>query len=120
VDVDRLIDAFRRSYERMVGAGTAREDAQVEVVNLGVHVVVPVPPAALPVRPAGVAGPERTRAAWFAGARVSCPVYAWSAVGAGQSIEGPAFVESAQSTVVVYPGHTATVDQFANIRIAEP
>jgi len=117
---DLLIDAFRQRYERMVGAGTARDDAPVEVVNLGVHVVVPVPPAALPVRPAGVARPERTRAAWFAGARVPCPVYQWGAVGAGQALEGPAFVESAQSTAVVYPGQTAMVDQFANIRIAGP
>ena len=117
---DLLIEAFRQRYERMVGAGTARDDAPVEVVNLGVHVVVPVPPAALPVRPAGVARPERTRAAWFAGARVPCPVYHWAAVGAGQALEGPAFVESAQSTAVVYPGQTAIVDQFANIRIARP
>ena len=81
---------------------------------------VPVPPAALPVRPAGVARPERTRGAWFAGARVPCPVYQWSAVGAGQAVDGPAFVESAQSTAVVYPGQTAVVDQFANIRVAGP
>ena len=117
---DLLIDAFRQRYERMVGAGTARDDAPVEVVNLGVHVVVPVPPAALPVRPAGVARPERTRGAWFAGARVPCPVYQWGAVGAGQAVDGPAFVESAQSTAVVYPGQTAVVDQFANLRVAGP
>jgi N-methylhydantoinase A len=120
VDVDLLTDAFRQRYEQMVGRGTAREDAPVEVVNLGVHVVVPVPPAALPVRPAGVARPERRRAAWFAGARVSCPVFQWSAVGAGQAIDGPAFVESAQSTAVIYPGQTALVDQFANIRMVGP
>ena len=53
---DLLIEAFRQRYERMVGAGTARDDTPVEVVNLGVHVVVPVPPAALPVR-AGRRGP---------------------------------------------------------------
>jgi N-methylhydantoinase A len=120
VDADLLMHAFRQRYERLVGAGTAREDAPIEVVNLGVHVVVPVPPAALPARGTGVAGPGRTRTAWFAGARVPCPVYQWSEVGAGQAIEGPAFVESAQSTAVVYPDQTAVVDQFANITIARP
>jgi N-methylhydantoinase A len=47
-------------------------------------------------------------------------VYQWSAVGAGQAIAGPAFVESAQSTAVIYPDQTAVVDRFANIRIAAP
>ena len=64
--------------------------------------------------------PTRTRTAWFEGARHTCPVYSWDTLGAGQTIAGPAFVESAQSTVVVYPAHEAQVDEFANIRIAHP
>jgi N-methylhydantoinase A len=119
-DVDGLLEEFRRRYERLVGAGTARAGTPVEVVNLGVHVAIPVPEVALPRRPAGTTEPARHRTAWFEGTRRDCPVFSWDALGAGQRIDGPAFVESAQSTVVVYPGHLAEVDEFANIRVAQP
>jgi N-methylhydantoinase A len=119
-DVDGLLEEFSRRYERLVGAGTARAGTPVEIVNLGVHVAIPVPEVGLPRRPSGTAAPARSRSAWFEGTRRDCPVFSWDALGAGQTIEGPAFVESAQSTVVVYPDHVARVDEFANIRIADP
>ncbi len=50
-DADRLLDAFRRRYELIVGRGTARLDTPVEVVTLGVEAVIPVPLVLPPSRP---------------------------------------------------------------------
>jgi N-methylhydantoinase A len=119
-DIDELVASFVKRYERMVGTGTARGDAPIEVVSVSVQLVVPVPDAPLPKRDQRLADPHHQRIAWFGGSSVGCPVYRWSDVGAGQAIAGPAFVESEQSTVVIYPGHVAVVDQFANIRIENP
>jgi N-methylhydantoinase A len=119
-DIDDLVAAFIKRYERMLGSGAARGDAPIEVVSVSVQLVVPVPTAPLPTRPTGTADALHHRTGWFEGSSTQCPVYRWSDVGAGQTIAGPAFVESEQSTVVVYPGHTAVVDQFANIRIENP
>ena len=115
------MDAFRQRYERMVGRGTAREDAPVEVVNLGVQVVRPGAAGGTP-RPCRPGRPGRRGPAPPGSTAPGCPARCTNGatLGAGQAIEGPAFVESAQSTVVVYPGQTAVVDQFANIRIAQP
>ncbi len=119
-DIDQLVASFVKRYERMVGTGSARGDAPIEVVSVSVQLVIPVPNAPFPLRPRGTADAHHQRVGWFDGSPVPCPVYHWSEVGAGQSIVGPAFVESEQSTVVVYPGHTALIDQFANIRIENP
>ena len=43
------------------------------------------------------------------------PVYSRPALGAGASIEGPAIIEEAESTVVLIPGSCATVDTYGNI-----
>lgn len=119
-DADHLLGAFRQRYERLVGAGTAREDTPVEVVAQGVTVGLPVPRVTTPHRAETVAAPVRTRPAWFGGAMVECPVFRWDDVGAGQTIEGPAFVESDQSTAVAYPDQTVVVDGFGNLRIERP
>jgi N-methylhydantoinase A len=44
-------------------------------------------------------------------------VYGWDGLGAGQEVKGPAFIESEETTVVVYPGQSTRLDQLGNIRI---
>jgi N-methylhydantoinase A len=116
-EADQLLEAFRRRYELIVGKGTARYDTPVEVVTVGVEVLIPVPLVLPPSRPPGDAAPVRVRPAWFAGETSPCPVYAWDELGAGQEVKGPAFIESEETTVVVYPGQSTRLDHLGNIRM---
>jgi N-methylhydantoinase A len=112
-----LVDAFRSRYEQIVGTGTARRQVTVEVVTIGVEVLIPVPLVLPPVRSRRSAEPIGGRPAWFGGETTTCPVYDWDSLGADQEIKGPAFIESAQTTVVVYPGQSTRLDQLGNLRI---
>lgn len=57
------------------------------------------------------------RPAWFAepGAFVDTPVYARMRLREGDEIAGPALIEEVESTAVIGPGATATVDRFGNL-----
>ena len=57
------------------------------------------------------------RQAYFAekGGYVQTPVYDRYQLGAGLSFEGPAIVEERDSTAVIGPDATVTVDRFANL-----
>jgi len=51
------------------------------------------------------------RKAFFRGRFMATPVYAGPKLTPGQAILGPAIVEEPFTTIVVYPGQRATVDQ---------
>jgi N-methylhydantoinase A len=106
---ERLADAFRARYESVVGEGSAPPGAPVEVVGVSVEATLPTAVAGAAARSPKPADPARHKRAVFDGAEVSCPVYAWESLGAGQVITGPAFAETATTTAVVYPGQRATV-----------
>jgi N-methylhydantoinase A len=57
------------------------------------------------------------RPAWFAepGAFVDTPVYARTRLREGDEIAGPALIEESESTAVIGPDATATVDRFGNL-----
>ena len=112
-----LVDGFRSRYEQIVGKGTARPEVPVEVVTVGVEVLIPVPLVLPPIRSRGDAKPIGARPAWFAGETASCPVFRWDALGADQEVRGPAFIESDETTVVVYPGQSTRLDRWGNVRI---
>lgn len=46
-----------------------------------------------------------------------CPIYDWERLYPGHSIQGPAIVEQMDSTTVIYPGQSASIDTFRNIII---
>ncbi len=104
---------YRERYARAVG-GMA-----VELVSWRVRVVAP--PSVSEVRFAGQTphGPAliERRLAYFAeaGRFLETPVYARPALAAGTRITGPALIEEAESTGVMGPSATSTVDEFGNI-----
>jgi N-methylhydantoinase A len=108
-DVDRLVDRFRARYEHVVGAGTAPEHAPVEIVSVGVEAFLRTDVPPVPSRPATTADPIGHHSAVFDGVRHDCAVYAWPALGAGQRITGPAFVEAETTTAIIPPDCVATV-----------
>lgn len=46
---------------------------------------------------------------------VSCPIYDRDKLGPGHAIAGPAIVEQMDTTTLILPGQTATVDEFLNL-----
>jgi N-methylhydantoinase A len=59
------------------------------------------------------------RAAYFGAAEpLEVPVFHRADLAPGAAIPGPAIVEEKTSTLVLYPGQTAIVDQYLNIEVA--
>jgi len=73
----------------------------------------------LPRRARGRAQTARTgaRKAHFGGRFVATPVFDGTRLGAGATVVGPAIIEEAFTTIVVYPRHRATVDDYGNYDI---
>ena len=100
------------AFGAAVAAG--RSDWQIVFVCLGAALIVD-----------GIDGPiarrfhVKERLPWFDGAAQETPVYRWAALGAGDSVRGPAFIESEQTTVVVYPGQEAAADAGRNLFMRE-
>lgn len=96
---------FRRRYETIVGRGASGSAGLVEIVSVAAEARVPARSQARAISATmQAAQPSRQRRAWFEGKVRDVPVYVIEALGAGQIIPGPAFVESEQTTVVVHPG----------------
>jgi N-methylhydantoinase A len=118
-DVPSIVAQFRSRYERLVGEGTSNAETPVEAVRVTVSIASPAPDVA-PQQPrtAPVARERESRMAWFGGGWQDCPVHRWHELAAGTSVVGPAFVESAQTTIVVPDGITASVDDLGNVHLA--
>ena len=121
-DLDALAEASHDAHKRRYGH--MAENEVVEIVNFK---VVAVGPIAKPVlRPASVGDsklpqPLEMRRAWFGSAgECETPVWRRSNLGPGAQIVGPAIIEEKTSTIVIYPGQSATVDQYLNLEIEAP
>jgi N-methylhydantoinase A len=82
--------------------------------------VAPKPAFARPPAGGGAAAARKgARQAWIpeAGGLVECPVYDRYRLGAGAVVHGPALVEERETTVLLLPGDTGTVDQHGNLLI---
>lgn len=112
--LEELRRAFDLRHQQIYGVSAAGEP--VEIVNLRVRAVVPVDSPKTPVELAGDRSPDRARvgerSVYFEslGGYRPTPVYDRENLSAGTVIEGPAIVEQLDTTTVIGPGWTATVD----------
>ncbi len=117
-DTEALRQAFDTQYQRRFSRSLG--DMRIEAVSWRVRVVAP--PSVDEIRfgasaeQAGDALIEH-RKAWFSevGGFVDTPVLARARLQAGAEIIGPALIEEAESTAVIGPDATATVDDFGNL-----
>jgi N-methylhydantoinase A/oxoprolinase/acetone carboxylase beta subunit len=118
--LDRVRVSFHDIYAARYGYANPAEP--VEVVTWKLSAVGGSPRIALAKAAASSADARRkgTRRAYFPEARgyTDTPVYDRYELAAGTSLTGPAIVEERESTTVLPPGVTATVDEYANL-IAE-
>jgi N-methylhydantoinase A len=112
----RVRAAFDEIYAARYGYANAAEP--VETVTWKLSAVGGAPRVTL--AKAGAPGRDALkgrRRAWFPETRgwTECPVYDRYTLAPGAHLAGPAIVEERESTSVLPPGTTATVDEYANL-----
>ncbi len=115
-----IVADFHREHRALYGY--AAESEPVEFVNLRVTGTGVVVKAALaPLAPgAAPAAAKSRRTAHFPAGPADTPVYDRAALAPGQRLAGPAIVDEAGASIVVYPGHVLTVDTIGNLIIDLP
>ncbi|MFQ5933026.1 MAG: hydantoinase/oxoprolinase family protein, partial [Dehalococcoidia bacterium] len=118
--LSQAIDGFHQLHERIYGHRDA--DHLVEFVTLRVILSQTPPqpwmhPESEPGRPDPAPAQKGMRQAYFTETQgfVDVAVFSREALTAGMELTGPAIVEQEDSTTVVYPGHSASVDRYGNI-----
>ena len=119
--MEELIVKFHDAYEREY---TYRLDNEVELVafHLVAFASVGRPQLSKLDRKGGLKEAVKgTRKVDFdADGVLDAAIYDRDLLGAGASFEGPAIVEEAASTAVVFPGQKVTVDDYGNLHIDIP
>ena len=115
--IARLVDDFHALHERLYTF--ADRAAPVEIVNLRVTAIgimdkfeMTALEAVADGTPAPPAGDRRVH---LGGGFATVPVYRREALLAGHLVAGPAIVDQLDTTTVVLPGTTATVDAYLNL-----
>ena len=121
-DVGTLRTAFFREHARVYGYHA--DDEPIQIVNvrltaLGAPPVLAIPALGSAPAPDASAARAGARDVWFdeTAGFTRTPVYRRERLLAGHALAGPAIVEQMDSTTVVLPGQTATVDAHANLMI---
>jgi N-methylhydantoinase A len=121
----RLAERFYERYEQLYGRGSSFRGARLEVVTYRVRAMADTPRPML--RKAATAR-DFTPEAALRGARgvywdelkevVETPVYDGRLLEHGQLVRGPAIVETPDTSVVVRPDQSLTLDPFGNFELA--
>jgi N-methylhydantoinase A len=115
-----LADGFESEYERLFGAGSALREAGIELITFSIDAIglvdIPDEPG---VGAQGPAVPQTHRPAYCPHRRkmVRTPIYDGTAIGQGAEIDGPALIEHPGTTIVVFTGQRAQVDDFRHLHI---
>jgi len=115
---DDLLGRFHAEHDRTYGFAAPEEPVEVVSLRLtSVGTIAKPPPR--PLESGGRAEPRERRHVYFAESDgyADCPIYDRYALPAGASFPGPAVVEEFDSTTVVHPGFTVTVDDAGNLVI---
>jgi N-methylhydantoinase A len=121
--VAKLGERYADQYEREFGYRLAEEIASVEIVNARAAAIGVAIPAQLEPTTSAATGEARTdesRPVYFdeVGDFTDTPVYRRDRLGADATIDGPAIVEQADTTILIPPGARARTDAAMNLVIA--
>jgi N-methylhydantoinase A len=115
---------FVERYEKLYGRGSALPGAQLEIVvaRLRARALTPRPRLTRNKRnsrtiPTAARRPARSIYWPDLGKFRSTPVYDGDKLATGNTLKGPAIVETADTTVVVHPGRTLRLDPLGNFEI---
>lgn len=115
-DVDLFTETFHEVHERVFAVRD--EGSPVEVVNWKARLTARIASKGTPTvarMNAAEGKPSSKRSCFFGNSEpVSTSIYKPADLGIGITIKGPAIVEEPTTTLVVYPGMTATVSSSGN------
>lgn len=118
--IAQVIEDFHTLHERVYGHRDS--DELVELVTF--RVVLSQAPGRVPgdedlPEAQGAVIPRTTRKAYFpeAGGLVDTPIYSRDALPSGAVLEGPSIVQQLDTTTVIYPGSSASIDAHGNLII---
>ena len=112
-----LTELFHQAHEKVY---SFRDPSSgIEIVAERLRVVGEIPPISLPRLPSGTkaATAPTTRSLFLDGRHTNAAVYQRDDLRRGQVLEGPAIIEQEDTTTVVLPGWSATVDEIGNLLI---
>lgn len=115
-DVERLVDSFHEVHERVFAVREPGQQIECPLWKSRLIAVLDSPPLHRDVDTNGIQPTPRTkRQAFFAETgRVEASIFVGDSLEPGMSVEGPAVIEEPTTTIVVYPGSTATVTALNN------
>jgi N-methylhydantoinase A len=119
-----LRERFKLRYEQLYGRGSSYADARLEIVTLRLRATAATPRPKLSASKklsAKIAAKAKRgkRSVYWAEPKKSAatPIYDGAFLVPGNTVKGPAIVETTDTTVVVHPGRTLRVDKFGNFEI---
>lgn len=118
-DVDALYRAFEKEYSETYSAMGLTPEAGVEIENFVLRATIATRKPEIAKFERGGSDPAAaligTRLAyWTRDGWVDTPVYDRTRLAVGNSFEGPALIEAEDTTVVVEPGWSFTVDDYGH------
>ncbi|MFL5000190.1 MAG: hydantoinase/oxoprolinase family protein [Xanthobacteraceae bacterium] len=121
-DIAALAQLFHEAHRRRYGH-MAKNEA-IEIVNFKVTAMAAIPRPPARKFPAGLGrppAPHERRLAYFAAAEpFPTPVFRRRELAPAAVIEGPAIIEEKTSTIVLYPGQSARIDEYLNVEVTLP
>ncbi len=119
-DVAATREAFHDHHDALRGYALRSEAPLLRAVRLHATGHTPKPPAE-PLPPATTEVDEALvgrRPAFMGEGFVDTPVYDGERLERGHQVAGPAILEQRFTTIVLYPGHEATIDAYGNVNVA--
>jgi N-methylhydantoinase A len=117
--LDQLAAAFHRRHEELYTYAMPDEEAVLVNARIAVIGALPDPPRE-PALPDHAPAAPRARRQVYLGAWEDVPIFDFDALARGQTIDGPAVIEAATTTVLLHPGDRAQVNQIGWLDVALP
>jgi N-methylhydantoinase A len=117
-DAAMLTELFHQAHEKVYSFRDPTSSVEITAERL--CVVGEIPPIALPrlSSNAHARSSAATRNLFLDGRLVAAAVYQRDNLACGQSLPGPAIIQQEDTTTVMLPGWSGTVDAFGNLLIA--
>lgn len=116
-DAAALTELFHQAHEKVYSFRD--RSSSVEITAERLRVVGEIPPVSLPRLAAqGAAVSATVRSLFLDGGSIAAAVYQRDDLRPDQTLRGPAIVEQEDTTTIVLPGWSATVDAIGNLLIA--